>query len=76
MSKTLLLIIVIIAAAIGFWLWNLNKTEQGSLGPTPSPEGAEVSGDDTTVQIQQDLEQTNVGRVEGFEEIDSDLNSL
>lgn len=76
MSKTLILIIVIIAAAVGFWLWNSNKTEQGSLGPTPSPEGAEVPGDDTTVQIQQDLEQTNVGEVEGFEEIDSDLNSL
>lgn len=76
MNKTLLLIIVIIAAAVGFWLWNSNKTKQGSLGPTPTPQAAEISGDDTTVQIQQDLEQTNVGKVEGFEQIDSDLNSF
>ncbi|MBI4117179.1 MAG: hypothetical protein HY451_00590 [Parcubacteria group bacterium] len=81
MSKTLLAIIVIIAAIAGFWLWNSNKTEEGSLGPTPDaeslPQLPEVSEGDTTVQIQEDLDSVEMGDIDSqFENIDGDLNKL
>lgn len=79
MSKTLLLIIVIIAVAIGFWFWNSNREVQvPGPGVLEGEEGViEVSEDDTTGQIQQDLDQTNIQDLESeFKEIDSDLNNL
>ena len=81
MSKTLLIIIVIIAAIAGFWLWNSNESEEGSLEPIPSAEGLpqlpEVSQGDTTGQIQEDLDKIDVGDIDKqFENIDADLNSL
>jgi len=81
MSKALLIIIVIIAAIAGFWLWNLNKSEQDLLGPIPGDEGLpqlpEVSSGDTTSQIQEDLNKIDLGDIDKqFENIDADLNSL
>lgn len=81
MSKNLLVIIVIIAAIAGFWLWNSNRLEESSLEPTPGTEGLpqlpEVSEGDTTSQIQADLDKIDLGDVDKqFESIDSDLNSL
>lgn len=81
MNKTLLIIIVIIAAIAGFWLWNSNKSEKGLLGPTPAVEGLpqllEVSKGDTTGQIQEDLDKIDLGDIDKeFESIDSELNNL
>ena len=81
MSKTLLIIIVIIAAIAGFWLWNSNKLEEGLLEPTPVSQGLpqlpEVSQGDTTSQIQEDLDKIDVGDIDNqFENIDTDLNNL
>ena len=80
MSKTLLIIIVIIAAIAGFWLWNSNKSEEG-LGPIPNTQGLPqlppVSNGDTTTQIQEDLNKIDLGDIEQqFKNIDADLNSL
>lgn len=77
----MLIIIVIIAAIAGFWLWNANKSEEGLLRPTPSAEGLPqlppVSSGDTTSQIQEDLDKIDLGDIdEQFENIDADLNSL
>ncbi|MEK7537168.1 MAG: hypothetical protein AAB584_01875 [Patescibacteria group bacterium] len=81
MSKILLIIIVIIAAIAGFWLWSSNKSDEGLLESTPSAEGLpqlpEVSEGDTTSQIQEDLDNIDLGDIDKqFENIDADLNNL
>lgn len=58
----------------GIWLWR-SKWEM------PSTEGLpqlpEVSEEDTTAQIQQDLEAIDLGDIDKqFEEIDAELNNL
>ncbi len=87
--RRLLWIIVVIAIIVigfwllssagrctGFWFWLTRCTIE-----EPSTEGLpqlpEVSDQDTTVQIQQDLEQIDLGDInKEFETIDVDLNNL
>lgn len=79
MSKTLWTIVIIIIVAVGAWLWYLS--DRIDLTKEPSTEGLPqlpvVSEEDTTTQIQQDLEQIDLGDIDKqFESIDADLNNL
>ena len=76
MNKTIWTIVIIVIIAAGYWLWN------SKWGSQPGPESAlpevpEVSQEDTTTAIQQDLEQIDLGDIEEqFQGIDSELNNL
>lgn len=75
MNKSIWIIVIIVIIAVGYWLWN-SKWQQ----PAPEsalPEVPEVSQEDMTAVIQQDLEQTDLGDIEKqFQGIDAELNSL
>lgn len=60
---------------VGYWLWN-SKWQQP--GPESAlPELPAVSEEDTTTQIQQDLEQIDLGDIDAqFEAIDTELQGL
>jgi len=70
-------IIIVAVIAVGAWVW----FSQRSVIEEPTTEGLpqlpEVSDKDTTTQIQQDLNQIDLGDIEKqFESIDADLNNL
>lgn len=73
MKKIIWIIIIIAVAAAGYWFWNSRKQlDRGGLPQLPA-----VSEEDTTTQIQQDLEQIDPGDIdEQFESIDAELNNL
>lgn len=62
----------------GVWYWNSKTmTEQGLDLSTEGSPLPEVSEEDTTTAIQQDLEQIDLGDIEKqFQGIDADLNNL
>ena len=73
MKNTFWLIIAIVAIAVGYWLWN-SKWQVGTEG---LPQLPAVSEEDTAAQIQQDLEQIDLGDIDQqFESIDAELNNL
>jgi len=73
MKNTFWLIIAIVAIAVGYWLWN-SKWQVGAEG---LPQLPAVSEEDTAAQIQQDLEQIDLGDIDQqFESIDAELNNL
>ena len=75
-KKTLWTIIIIVVIATGYWLWNA-KWGSESLPESALPEVPEVSQEDTTTAIQQNLEQIDLGDIEGqFQNIDANLNNL
>ena len=75
-KKTLWTIIIIVIIAAGYWLWNA-KWGSESLPESALPEVPEVSQEDTTTAIQQNLEQIDLGDIEGqFQNIDANLNNL
>lgn len=65
-------------ALAGWWFWQSGQVEvpgQPDTGTLPSL--PEVSEEDTTSQIQDDLEQIDLGDIDAeFESIDAGLNSL
>ena len=70
MRKTLWIIIIVAVVLVLWWQW-----QSGDLGNLPQLPG--VSEGDTTGQIQQDLEQINVGDIDQeFQNIDAELNKL
>ncbi|TSC90605.1 MAG: hypothetical protein G01um10142_352 [Parcubacteria group bacterium Gr01-1014_2] len=74
MPKTLLIIVIIVAlAVVGYWFWQSRIQEPGS----GLPKIPQVSDEDTTKQINQDLDQINLGDIDAeFKNIDVDLNNL
>ena len=71
MNKILWIIVIIIIAVVLWWLWQ-SGWDVGSLPQVPG-----VSEEDTTGQIQQDLEQIDLGDIDSqFESIDAELQGL
>ncbi len=73
MKNKLWLVIAIVVIAVGYWLWN-SKWQVGTEG---LPQLPAVSEEDTAAQIQQNLEQIDLGDIDQqFESIDAELNNL
>ena len=71
MKKLFWIIIIIVVVLILWWLWQSG----GDLRNLPQLPG--VSEEDTTTQIQQDLNQIDLGDIDQeFQSIDTDLNNL
>lgn len=76
MNRTLWIIVIIVIVAAGWWLWNA-KWQQPAVPESALPEVPEVSQEDTTTAIQEDLEQIDLGDIdEQFEQIDAELDNL
>ena len=74
MKKTLWIIIIIVIVLVGGWLWKTRVQQPSTQG---LPQLPAVSETDTTTQIQQDLDQIDLGDIDKeFESIDAELNSL
>lgn len=74
-KKMLWIIVIIVLAASGYWLWNSKWQQPGFESVLPGL--PEVSEEDTTTQIQQNLEQIDLGDIDAqFETIDAELNNL
>ncbi len=74
MKKTLWIIIVVAVIAALAWLWQSGIYRPSTQG---LPQLPRVSETDTTIQIQQDLDQIDVGDIDQqFKSIDADLNGL
>lgn len=75
MNKIIWIIVIIAVIAVGYWLWN-SKWDQPGV-ESVLPQLPEVSEEDSTAAIQQDLEQIDLGDIEGqFQNIDAELNNL
>ena len=71
MKKLFWIIIIIVIILVLWWLWQ----QWGYLGNLPKLPG--VSEEDTTTQIQEDLNQIDLGDInQEFQSIDADLNNL
>ena len=72
--KTVIWIIIIAVAATGIWFLFFQQKEPSTEGLLQLPE---VSDNDTTAQIMQDLDGINLGDInQEFEAIDAELNNL
>lgn len=77
-KSIILIIIIALAALAGWWFWQSGQLEAPQQLDTGTlPNLPEVSEEDTTGQIQDDLEQVDLGDIDAeFEDIDVDLNNL
>ncbi|OHB17867.1 MAG: hypothetical protein A2913_01150 [Parcubacteria group bacterium RIFCSPLOWO2_01_FULL_40_65] len=72
MKKIFWIILIVALAIVGYWFWQTQQSPDAELPQLP-----QVSNEDTTVQIQQDLNEINLGDIDAeFQSIDADLNNL
>lgn len=70
------MIVIILLVIAGYWLWN-SRWQQPAVPESALPAAPEVSQEDTTTAIQEDLEQIDLGDIdEQFQQIDAELNNL
>lgn len=78
-QKTLLTIIIVAVVVGGIWYWDSRTMTEDKPGVSNESlfQLPEVSEEDTTAVIQQDLEQIDLGDIdEQFQGIDAELNNL
>lgn len=72
MKKTLWIIVIVVLIVVGYWFWQFRQGPGAGLPQLP-----QVSNEDTAAQINQDLDQINLGDIDAeFKNIDVDLNNL
>lgn len=71
-SKTGIIIVIIVIAALGYWYWSVKGTPFVSAPTTTINEAA-----DTTADINTDVQNINIGDLNGdLENIDKDISTL
>ncbi|MBI2099399.1 hypothetical protein HYT45_03250 [Candidatus Uhrbacteria bacterium] len=74
MKKTLLIAAIIVAAAVGLWLWKNQRVNQEAALPKKEAPAAAL---DSSAKINQDIQAVEVNNLDqDFKEIDSDSNRL